>query len=170
MTLSRAAPFQYLKYWCCHLSHSSCINLLAEMPGLQLSFGAISQMFLHSFLSARSVAQLVERLSCKQKTRVQVPAAPTLFEQGGLAHPCNPATWMLRSGSWRNECEHDWLCLELPLSSIWSTGAAIYPIHHVNMYNRWQHMYVPNLHIFMQKFQKSWKKIKILKKFKFLQN
>ena len=52
------------------------------MPGLQLSFGAISQMFLHSFLSARSVAQLVECLSCKQKTRVQVPAVPTLFKQG----------------------------------------------------------------------------------------
>ena len=90
---------QYLKHWCCHLSHSSCINLLAEMPGLQISFGAISQMFLHSFLSARSVAQLVEHLSCKQKPRVQVPDAPTLFEQGGLAHPCTPATWMLRSES-----------------------------------------------------------------------
>jgi hypothetical protein len=30
-------------------------------------------------LLAWSVAQLVERLSCKRKTRVQVPAAPILF-------------------------------------------------------------------------------------------
>merc|ERR1711940_229528 len=59
-----------------------------------------SKLF-HSYLPAWSVAQLVERLSCKQKTQVQVPAAPILFEQGGLATPCNPATWMLRSRSRR---------------------------------------------------------------------
>ena len=53
------------------------------------------------FINWQPIAQLLERLSCKQKTWVQVPARPILFEQGGLANPYNPATLMLRSRSRR---------------------------------------------------------------------
>ena len=66
-----------------------------------VKLGSHQSKLFHSFLPAWSVAQLVEHLSSRRKTRVQVPAAPILFEQGGLATPCNPATWMLRSRSRR---------------------------------------------------------------------